>query len=49
MIRGKAPRLDRGAQRRLRTRARLIYAARRIIAERGGIDAVPIAAITGGR
>jgi AcrR family transcriptional regulator len=41
-----APQLDRGAQRRLRTRARLIDAARRIIAERGGIDAVPIAEIT---
>jgi len=46
MTRAKAPRLDRGAQRRLRTRARLIDAARRIIAERGGIDAVPIADIT---
>ncbi len=43
---GAAPELDRGARRRLRTRARLIDAARRIIAERGGIDAVPIAEIT---
>jgi AcrR family transcriptional regulator len=46
MTRGTAPRSDRGARRRLRTRARLIDAARRIIAERGGIDAVPIAEIT---
>jgi AcrR family transcriptional regulator len=46
MTRRTAPRSDRGAQRRLRTRARLIDAARRIIAERGGIDAVPIAEIT---
>jgi len=38
--------LDRGSRRRLRTRTRLIDAARRIIAERGGIDAVPIAEIT---
>jgi AcrR family transcriptional regulator len=44
---GTAPQLDRGSRRRLRTRARLIDAARRIIAERGGIDAVPIAEITG--
>jgi AcrR family transcriptional regulator len=43
---GTAPQLDRGARRRLRIRARLIDAARRIIAERGGIDAVPIAEIT---
>jgi AcrR family transcriptional regulator len=43
---GTAPQLDRGSRRRLRTRARLIDAARRIIAERGGIDAVPIAEIT---
>jgi AcrR family transcriptional regulator len=43
---GTAPELDRGSRRRLRTRARLIDAARRIIAERGGIDAVPIAEIT---
>jgi AcrR family transcriptional regulator len=43
---GTAPRLDRGSRRRLRTRARLIDAARRIIAERGGIEAVPIAEIT---
>lgn len=47
MTRGTAPRPDRGSRRRLRTRARLIDAARRIIAERGGIDAVPIAEITG--
>jgi AcrR family transcriptional regulator len=46
MRRGTAPGLDRGSQRRLRTRARLIDAARRIIAERGGIDAVPIGEIT---
>ena len=46
MTRGTAPRSDRGTRRRLRTRARLIEAARRIIAERGGIDAVPIAEIT---
>lgn len=46
MERGTAPQLDRGSRRRLRTRARLIDAARRIIAERGGIDAVPIAEIT---
>jgi AcrR family transcriptional regulator len=43
---GTAPALDRGSRRRRRTRARLIDAARRIIAERGGIDAVPIAKIT---
>jgi AcrR family transcriptional regulator len=43
---GTEPQLDRGSRRRLRTRARLIDAARRIIAERGGIDAVPIAEIT---
>ena len=43
---GTAPQLDRGSRRRLRTRARLIDAARRIIAERGGIEAVPIAEIT---
>ena len=43
---GTAPQTDRGARRRLRIRARLIDAARRIIAERGGIDAVPIAEIT---
>ena len=43
---GTAPELDRGSRRRLRTRARLIDAARRIIAERGGIEAVPIAEIT---
>ena len=43
---GTAPQLDRGSRRRLRTPARLIDAARRIIAARGGIDAVPIAEIT---
>jgi AcrR family transcriptional regulator len=43
---GTAPELDRGARRRLRTRTRLVDAARRIIAERGGIEAVPIAEIT---
>jgi len=43
---GTSPRLGRGSRRRLRTRARLIDAARRIIAERGGIEAVPIAEIT---
>jgi AcrR family transcriptional regulator len=43
---GTAPPLDRGSRRRQRTRARLIDAARRIIAERGGIEAVPIAEIT---
>ncbi len=46
MAQGTAPQLDRGSRRRLRTRTRLIDAARRIIAERGGIDAVPIAEIT---
>ncbi len=46
MEQAAAPHLDRGSRRRLRTRARLIDAARRIIAERGGIDAVPIAEIT---
>jgi AcrR family transcriptional regulator len=44
---GTAPELDRGSRRRQRTRARLIDAARRIIAERGGIEGVPIAEITG--
>ena len=43
---GTAPPLDRGSRRRMRTRARLIDASRRLIAERGGIDAVPIAEIT---
>jgi AcrR family transcriptional regulator len=46
MRRGTAPRSDRGSRRRLRTRVRLIDAARRIIAERGGIEVVPIAEIT---
>jgi len=46
MSRGTAAELDRGSRRRLRTRARLIDAARRIIAEKGGIDAVPIGEIT---
>jgi AcrR family transcriptional regulator len=46
MRRGTTPEPNRGTQRRLRTRARLIDAARRIIAERGAIDAVPIAEIT---
>jgi AcrR family transcriptional regulator len=46
MKRGTAARLDRGSRRRVQTRARLIDAARRIIAERGGIEAVPIAEIT---
>ena len=46
MTQGTVPQLDRGSRRRLRTRARLIDAARRLIAERGGIDAVPIAEIT---
>jgi len=46
MRRATALGLDRGSRRRLRTRARLIDAARRIIAERGGIDAVPIGEIT---
>jgi AcrR family transcriptional regulator len=46
MSRGTTAEPNRGARRRLRIRARLIDAARRIIAERGGIDAVPIAEIT---
>jgi len=46
MGRGREATLDRGSRRRLRTRARLIDAARRIIAERGAIDAVPIGEIT---
>lgn len=44
--RGKPAGLDRGSRRRIRTRARLIDAARRIIAERGAIEAVPIGEIT---
>ena len=43
---GTATQIDRGSRRRLRTRTRLIDAARRIIAERGGIEAVPSAEIT---
>ncbi|MFQ5699133.1 MAG: TetR/AcrR family transcriptional regulator [Myxococcota bacterium] len=40
------PTETRAGRRRRRTRARLIAAARRIIAERGGLDAVPISEIT---
>jgi len=46
MTQGTPPRPGRRARQRLRTRKRLIDAARRIIAERGGIDLVPIAEIT---
>jgi AcrR family transcriptional regulator len=46
MSRGTEAELDRGSRRRLRTRAQLIDAARRLIAEQGGIDAVPIGEIT---
>ena len=46
MRRRTRPALDRRSRRRLRTHARLIDAARSLIAKRGGIDAVPIAEIT---
>ncbi len=39
-------RMDRGARRRRETRGRLVAAARRIIASRGTIEAVPISEIT---
>jgi len=44
--RGTPAEPDRRSRRRLRIRARLIGAARRIVAERGRIDGVPIGAIT---